>query len=149
MRTNLMVFQPSGKPPTDNELRRILRVCKGFRTFRQVEDKVRFLFTADDAVEYVPKAVKKVLAKNDGAGYEMLEFLLPRFEALTDWTAGPLERFLESACEERDTGLGNVAQPVRVAITGSTISPSIHESLAMLGKDHTILRMKRCLALRM
>ena len=95
---------------------------------------------------YVPKAVKKVLAKNDGAGYEMLEYLLSRFDALTNWTGEPLERCIESACEERDTSLGNVAQPVRVAITGSTISPSIHESLAMLGKDHTIMRIARCLA---
>ncbi len=127
----------------------ILKVCTGFRTFRQVEDKVRFLFTPDEAIEYHPKAVKKVLAKNDGAGYTMLEFLLPKLEAVTDWSADALQQLFQSVCEQRDTKLGLVAQPVRVAITGSTISPSIHDSLSMLGKDHTIARMKRCVALRM
>ena len=72
-----LIFQPTGEPPTDDELRGVLRACAGFRTFRQVQDKVRFLFTADDAIEYSPKAVKKVLAKNDDAGYAMLAAELP------------------------------------------------------------------------
>jgi glutamyl-tRNA synthetase len=127
----------------------ILKVCTGFRTFRQVEDKVRFLFTPDEAIEYDAKAVKKVLAKSDGAGYAMLEFLLPKLEAVTDWSADALQQLFQSVCEQRDAKLGQVAQPVRVAITGSTISPSIHESLSMLGKAHTIARIKRCMALRM
>ncbi|MCH7870579.1 MAG: glutamate--tRNA ligase, partial [Planctomycetes bacterium] len=94
------------------------------------------------------KAVKKVLAKNDGAGYAMLEHLLPKLEALTDWTADAIQALLEQTCVERETKLGNVAQPLRVAITGSTISPSIHESLAKLGHNHTIARLRSCLALR-
>ncbi len=143
-----LIFQRTGEPPTDNELRGVLRACAGFRTFRQVQEKVRFLFTADDAIEYSPKAVKKVLAKNDGAGYAMLEYLLPRFESLTEWSAASLEALLETACSERHAKLGQVAQPIRVAITGSTISPSIHESLAALGKDHTVARINRCIAQR-
>ena len=94
------------------------------------------------------RRVKKVLKKGNGAGYAMLEYLLPKFEAVTDWSAEPLHDLFESVCKERDTKLGNVAQPVRVAIAGSTISPSIHESLAMLGKAHTIARVQRCISQR-
>ncbi len=139
------IFQPSGSPPTDDDLRWILSVCEGFRTFRHVGEKVRFLFTPDEEIVYEPKAVKKVLAKNDGAGYAMLEYLLPKLEGLKSWTADGFEKLLAASCEERGTKLGNVAQPLRVAITGTTISPSIHESLAKLGKERTMARVVRCL----
>ena len=43
---------------------------------------------------------------------------------------------------------GHIAQPVRVAITGTTISPSIFETLERLGKTSTIARVKRCLTQR-
>jgi glutamyl-tRNA synthetase len=42
-------------------------------------------------------------------------------------------------------GLGKVAQPLRVAVTGTTVSPPIFESLEMLGKDRTLARIDRCL----
>jgi glutamyl-tRNA synthetase len=132
----------------DALLSRLLKVCEGFRTFRDVESKTRFLFTPDDAVVYEPKAVKQVLEKGDGAGYAMLEHLLPRFEGIVDWTAGALEESLRGVCQERDTKLGNVAQPVRVAVTGTTISPPIYDSLELLGKDPTISRMRICLTKR-
>ena len=41
--------------------------------------------------------------------------------------------------------MGQVAQPIRVAVTGSTISPSIGVTLALLGKDRTLARINRCL----
>ena len=141
-----LIFQPTGQRPTDHDLRWILSACAGFRTFQQVMEKVRFLFTPDDEIHYDPKAVAKVLKKNDGAGYAMLEYLTPKFEALDDWSAPAIEKLLQSVCAEKNTKLGNVAQPVRVAITGSTISPSIHESLAKLGRERTLIRVVRCLA---
>ena len=143
-----LTYQPTGQPPTDEELRAILAACAGFRTFPDVLKKAGFLFKPDDAIEFDPKAVKKVLQKNDGAGYAMLEYLLSKLEALDDWSGEALGGLLESVCKDRDTKLGNVAQPLRVAITGSTISPSIHESLAMLGKKGTLNRVGECLSRR-
>ena len=143
-----LIFQPTGSPPTDDDLRWLLSACAGFHTFPDVLRKAAFLFTPDDAIEYDPKAVKKVLAKNDGAGYAMLEYLLPKFETLTDWSSEALHALLEQVCTERDVKLGNVAQPLRVAITGSTISPSIHESLAKLGRSNTMARLAKCVRLQ-
>ncbi|MCH8851961.1 MAG: hypothetical protein IID41_04845, partial [Planctomycetes bacterium] len=71
----------------DATLARVLEVCKGFRTFADVLTKAGFIFADDDAIEYDPKAVKKVLEKNDGEGYAMLERILPVLEELPDWTA--------------------------------------------------------------
>lgn len=129
----------------DDLLREILRLCAGFRTFRQVEEKTRFLFLADDAIDYDPKAVQKVLAKNDGEGYARLGELLPALRELQDWSSVSMEKFIHAVCERRSFPLGHVAQPLRVAVTGTTISPSIHDTLALLGKEHTLARIESCL----
>ncbi len=128
---------------------RILKECKGFRTFQDVENKTRFLFMADEAIEYDPKAVKKNLARKDGAGYAMLEHLLPKLEAVHPWMVQNLEALFEAVCTDRGTNLGGVAQPVRVAITGTPVSPAIYASLEMLGKERTLARIKRCLDARL
>lgn len=140
-----LTFRPSGAQPDDEILSSVLAACAGFKTFPDVLKKARFLFTPDEQIEYEPKAVKKVLAKNDGAGYTMLQHLLDKLRAQSDWSGDALEKLLADVCQEGEIKLGNVAQPLRVAITGSTISPSIHTSLSMLGKDGTCQRIVRCL----
>jgi glutamyl-tRNA synthetase len=47
---------------------------------------------------------------------------------------------LRSLAEEKGVGLGKIAQPLRVAITGTTISPPIFDSVEMLGKERTLSR---------
>jgi glutamyl-tRNA synthetase len=131
----------------DAVLLRVLKVCTGFRTFRQVEDKVRFLFTADADIRYDPQAVQKIFAKGDGAGFRMLERLLPRLQALADWSAPALDALIDAVCKETGANMGQAAQPLRVAVTGSTISPAIGETLAMLGKNRAMERIRRCLEL--
>jgi len=44
--------------------------------------------------------------------------------------------------------MGKVAQPIRVAVSGSTVSPPIGETLAMLGKEKSLKRIRQCLARR-
>jgi glutamyl-tRNA synthetase len=129
----------------DDLLREILRTCAGFRTFRQVEEKVRFLFLADDVIEYDAKAVQKVLAKNNGEGYAALSETLPRLRDLSAWTADAIEKLIHDVCEKKAVQIGAIAQPLRVAITGTTISPSIHDTLALLGQNRTLARVEKCL----
>ena len=52
---------------------------------------------------------------------------------------------MQSYCDSKQLALGKVAQPIRVAITGSTVSPPIFQSLEMLGKPATLARIQRCL----
>ena len=78
----------------------------------------------------------------------MLETVLPRLEACEPWTVESLERLFEAICTEHDTKLGHVAQPVRVAVTGTSISPPIFDTLVLLGKDRTLSRIGRCLSAR-
>ncbi|NQU75981.1 MAG: glutamate--tRNA ligase [Planctomycetes bacterium] len=127
-------------------LRRLLQVNKGFRTFADIVSKSGSLFVADDAVEYNGKAVEKVLAKNDGDGWAVLAELRALLGACP-WTGEALEKLLGEFCTGRGLGMGKVAQPLRVALTGGTISPAIGETLTLLGKDKTLSRIDRCLAL--
>jgi glutamyl-tRNA synthetase len=135
--------------PADDEelLRRLLRICKGFRTFADIPAKCSVLFIPDDAFDYDESAVKKVLQKGDGAGFAVLCDLRDRLEK-TQWTPEALENTLKGYCEETSLGLGKVAQPLRVAVTGTTISPPIYETLAILGKQKSLTRIDRCLRSR-
>ena len=91
--------------------------------------------------------VKKFLAKGDGAGYAVLAELRPLL-AETEWAAEALEGLIEQFCRERELGMGKVAQPIRVAVTGRAVSPGIADTLTLLGKDKTLARIDRCLATR-
>jgi len=128
--------------------RALLAANTTVRTLADIESRAGFIFVEDGAIRYDPAAVAKVLAKGGGAGYAMLERLLPVLEGLTPWSADHIERTLRSFCESAGVGMGKVAQPIRVAVSGSTISPAIGETLALLGKDKTLNRIRRVLAER-
>jgi len=133
--------------PTGDEqlLRRLLRACRGLRTFRDVVDKCEVLFAADEAVQYDPKAVKKVLARKDGEGVAVLAELRDKLREVS-WELEALKGLIEEYCRRKHLGMGRVAQPLRVAVTGSTVSPSIYDTLLLLGRDRALSRIERCLA---
>ena len=131
----------------DDLLRRILQANKGFRTFADIIAKSGILFDDESAIEYDPKAVKKWLAKGEDAGWTMLAELRERL-ADCEWTGEAVEQLITDICEQKDIGMGKVAQPIRVAVAGRAVSPSIGETLTFLGKEKTLLRIDNCLAAR-
>lgn len=132
----------------DDTILAVLESCKGFRTFPDVEMKAGILFVENEKVAYNPKAVKKVLTKKEGAGYAMLERLLPAMEGLDSWTAESIDTFIKDLCEATQAKMGDVAQPIRVAVAGNTISPAIGDTLVFLGKAKTLQRIRNCLDAR-
>lgn len=138
----------SMRPADDAALRRVLEVCAGFRTFADVVTKAGFIFVPDEAVFYDPQAVKKVLEAHEGEGYAVLADLLPMMEKLSDWSASSLEALLTGVTQQRGVGFGRVAQPLRVAVSGTTVSPAITDTLVLLGKERTLARVRRCLTAR-
>lgn len=129
----------------DALLARLIELCRGFRTFADVEYKCGALFVPDEALRYDPKAVKDVLLKGDRAGAKVLHELKPLLAGLADWTAPHLDELLRRYAEERGLGLGKVAQPLRVAVAGTTISPQIGETLVLVGRERTLARIERAL----
>ncbi|MCJ7544945.1 MAG: glutamate--tRNA ligase, partial [Phycisphaerae bacterium] len=83
--------------------------------------------------------------KNSDQGLAVLTEMRQRL-AGCPWTAGDLEALLKSTCESSGLGMGKVAQPIRVAVTGRTISPPIFDTLTLLGRQKTLARIDRCLA---
>jgi glutamyl-tRNA synthetase len=59
---------------------------------------------------------------------------------VTEWTAPALHAAIQAFAEARTLGLGKVAQPLRVALTGGTISPPIDATLALLGREKVLAR---------
>ena len=131
---------------TDPELSRIIQMKPGVRTLRELEEPTRFFFTPDDQITYDPKAVEKVLKKDNAQGLQALRNLHPLLHEISDWRAPTIEHAVTAYGTQTQLDLGKLAQPLRVAITGTTISPPIFESLEFLGKQRTLTRITRCLS---
>jgi glutamyl-tRNA synthetase len=131
---------------SDEQLAKVLEMNAGFHVLREVDEKSRFLFVKDEALTWEPEAVEKVLVKNEKQGAMALREVRAVLEGC-EWNATSLEQGVKSFGESRGLGLGKVAQPVRVAVSGTTVSPPIFESLAMLGRERTLRRIDRCLAI--
>ena len=66
---------------------------------------------------------------------------------MTPWSAAALDAVIKAVSEPAGVGMGKVAQPVRVAVTGNTVSPGIGETLELIGRDEALARMRRGAAL--
>ena len=72
----------------------------------------------------------------------MLKDLIPRFEALEDWTMDSTDALVRAFAEDKELKLGKVAQPLRAALTGRSTSPGIFDVLVVLGREESIARLK-------
>lgn len=127
----------------DELLSTIIRLCEGARTLAQIEQKGKFLFIDNDKIEYDDTAVKKVLLKGDGLA--ILAIVRDRLAAMEELTEQAVENMLRALAEERQVGLGKVAQPLRVGLCGTTISLPIFDSVRMLGRADALKRIDNTL----
>jgi glutamyl-tRNA synthetase len=130
---------------SDAQLGQLLKMKAGFRLLREVDESSRFMFVEDIQISYDPAAVEKVLRKQNG--FDVLREIQPLLADLSDWTHDGIEKAIQAYCEQKQLGLGKVAQPIRVAVSGGTISPPIFQSLEFLGKPRTLARISKCLAI--
>ena len=68
--------------------------------------------------------------------------LLPRFEALPDWTASTIEAAVRAYAGDVEAKLGQVAQPLRAALTGRAVSPGVFDVFEVLGRDESLGRLR-------
>ena len=71
----------------------------------------------------------------------MLGEIVKRFAALDGWSAPAIHAVLEAFAVEKGLGLGKIAQPIRVAVSGGTVSPPIDATLALLGRERVMARL--------
>jgi len=134
---NYLTINESALAKLDDEtLAYILQANQGAQTFEQIAEKCKFLHV--EKIEFDPKAVKKVLQKPGAA--ELLAQTRNELFNLQEWDKESLHKVIEQLCQKHEVGMGKIAQPLRVAVTGTTISPPIDDSLILLGKEKTIQR---------
>ncbi len=97
----------------------------------------RFFF--GDTV-YDKKAVDKILRKEGMTG--LLSEAAERLETLTAWTVESTEEVLRGMCADKGIKLGALGQPIRVAVTGTKVSPGLFETVALLGKERILARLR-------
>ncbi len=85
------------------------------------------------------KKARKILSDE---AKDILKKLEPELHTLEAWAAEPLEEAVRSFVASHDLKLGNVAQPLRAAITGSNVSPPIFDVMEVLGRDESLARIK-------
>ena len=100
-------------------------------------------FYLSDAITLDTKAASKFLTP---ATFPTLGRLRARLAALSLWTEREIEHVFTGLLEEEQLKLGQIAQPVRVALTGGTVSPGIFAVMAVLGRERTLARLDRVLA---
>jgi glutamyl-tRNA synthetase len=99
-------------------------------------------FYLSDDIHIDQKAAKKFLTPEVR---EPLNELIAGLAILADFAEKGIEQVFSETLEKTGLPLGNLAQPVRVALTGSTASPGIYEVIAVLGKERTLKRLKTAL----
>ncbi len=96
----------------------------------------------EDFDSFDEKAAKKNLKAE---AIPPLQFLLDEFNQIDDWNGEELHNIVKSAVDKLGLKLGKIAQPLRVAITGSGASPSIDITLELIGKERVLQRIKKAI----
>ncbi|KTD25817.1 MULTISPECIES: glutamate--tRNA ligase [Legionella] len=108
----------------------LAEICQGSRYFYE------------DSVQYDDDAVKKHLRP---IVLEPLEALYKLLQQLKQWDSEALQQCINDVSAEFDMNMGKIAQPLRVAVTGSSVSPAIAMTLHLLGQQRTLARLELAL----
>ncbi|MDJ0781322.1 MAG: glutamate--tRNA ligase [Desulfosarcinaceae bacterium] len=100
-------------------------------------------FYYNDPIVYEEKAAKKFLK---AAALEPVQLLTEKLKASESFEEKALEQVFTAVMAETGLKLGKIAQPVRVALTGTTVSPGIFEVIAVLGRERVITRLTAALS---
>jgi glutamyl-tRNA synthetase len=142
-RMALPFFRAAGLPAEDDaKLRHVVRVARDrAKTFGEYVQQFRYFFAP---VAFDAKAKEKHLTKDTRP---ILEAIRAGVAALPGVDTEPLEKLFQAEAEKRGLGLGKIAQPVRVALTGGTASPGMYDVVQILGKEETLRRLDEAISL--
>ena len=107
------------------------------KTLKEMAANSRYFFGSGVTLD--PKTAAKHLTPDAKAFLSEFKAIL---STLPDWDASHLRAALNAFAEARGLALGKIAQPLRVAVTGSTISPPIDLTLELLGRSRTLERLQ-------
>ncbi len=130
----------AGRPVSrDDGLDKLLDLLRE-RSNQLVEMAEKARFALVDEIEIEPGPAKKHLRP---VVLEPLVALIEALEASPEWTLESIEQAFEQTCKAQgDLKLGKLAQPVRVAVTGTGASPGIYETLEVVGRERALARLR-------
>ncbi len=128
--------------PSDKEWlqKMIATLRERAKTLVELVDAAHY-YLADEIV-LDPKAAEKFLTRD---AQTPMQTLIEKLTALVDFNESAIEQAFSSTLNEHALPMGKLAQPVRVALTGGTVSPGIHDVIAVLGRNRTIRRLNAAL----
>ncbi len=130
-------------PPDDAQLEQIVvSQRERSKTLAEMATNSQFFFRAP--VAYDEKAVRKHVTAEIPA---LLTEVTDQLDALGDWSAPAIHALVGALAGARGLSLGKLAQPIRLAVCGGTVSPPIDATLAILGKGESVVRLRRAAVL--
>jgi glutamyl-tRNA synthetase len=105
-------------------------------------EKSLFFYTAP--LGYAPRAVERHFLQPHVA--RLLTSIRQQLTALHEWSSSAIGQVIHQEASTFQLSLADVAQPLRLAVSGDTISPPIDVTLCLLGRDETLHRLDRVLA---
>ena len=123
-------------PVNDDNAAIVALIQERCKTLLDVVEQTRFFFS--DVQAYDEAALKKWIKP---VSPELLKSLIDKLSAVDEWQSEFIQAAVQSVVDENEVGFAKVAQPVRIAVTGSTTSPSIDQTLALLGRKESLQRL--------
>ncbi len=115
-------------------------VRKRTQTLEEMTDSILYLYTDFD--QYDPQSVDKHI---NGATSGILSLVKAELKALEDWNSDEIGRAVKSFATEQGIRFPEVAQPLRIAVSGSAATPSIDQTLWLVGKDRSLRRIEKAI----
>jgi glutamyl-tRNA synthetase len=112
-------------------------------TFREMAERARIWYAP--IAEWDDKAVAKHLRNANAVG--VLQAARAALAAAADWSPALVQLMVHDVAAQLDLGLGKIAQPLRVAMTGTQVSPSIEDTVYLAGRAEALKRIDAALAI--
>ena len=128
-------------PETGPDLVEVVRAQRE-RSKTLVDMAAESAFFYKEFTDYNEKAAKKNFKLGSD---EVLQNLLDQFSELSEWRGDFLHDIVINTAETMQLKMGKVAQPLRVAVTGTSVSPAIDITLTLLGREKTLQRIQRAI----
>ncbi|SIT72785.1 glutamyl-tRNA synthetase [Ectothiorhodosinus mongolicus] len=130
-------IDPAGDPPLRDV---VVAQRERAKTLDEMAGNSVYFFQEFEA--YEDKAASKNLTADAKA---VLEALVQELGRLDEWHAEPIHAVIETISAQLDVKMGKVAQPLRVAVTGGSVSPPIDQTLELLGRERSLQRLHRAI----
>ena len=111
-----------------------------------LKERAKTLLELKNAAHFIFEAIEpddKAKALLDPQGIAVLKAIRPVLQGITHWNAASLEADVKGFAAASNLKLGQIAQPLRAALTGTNTSPGIFDVMSVLEKDETLQRIGR------